>query len=105
MRFLKFDYITGSDVVQLGHLRFQIIILLSAGAVASVVGSTVFIKNLSRFIQGCCVFALSGEAEEVEATNQDVGLEPFHNVEDTLVRATADYNALTVFFNNKVLRL
>ena len=77
--------------------------MFGAGAVAGVVGSTVFVKNSSRFVKGSCVFAFCSKTEEVEATNEDVRFQPFHNIEDAFMRATADYDAFTVFFNNKVL--
>ena len=100
---LKLNYITSSDVVQFGHLCFQIFVLFSASAVASVVGCTIFIEDGSRFVQGCCVFAFCSEAEEVEATDEDIWFQPFHDVEDAFVRATADNDAFTVFFNNEIL--
>ena len=39
----------------------------------------------------------------MEATDEDIRFEPFHDVEDAFVRATADNDTFAVFFNNEIL--
>ena len=39
----------------------------------------------------------------METANKKIGFEPFCNIENTLVRAAADEDQLTVFFDLKIL--
>ena len=46
---------------------------------------------------------VQGELGEVEASHEDVGLEPPYNVYDSFVRTTADEDSFAVLFNEQIL--
>lgn len=100
---LQFQHIACRQIVQSRHTLLEICVLLCSGAVAGVIFSWQSLQLSCCLLQNLFVVATGGKLHEMKATDANVWLKPFHQVQDALMRATAQEHLAPLFVNSEIL--